>query len=292
MQSRVRPAGSTIAWALLSLLHTTAIANAEVVRSGFDVVPVTVGELGRSAPREPAYTPSTNLNGDVAYLVVEEDRERLEIRDAIGVVHPVIATGEPLAGSAVTRLVTMANSLDAYQQVLMWAALADGRAGLFRASPVPMVFAISPETGYRDQLITVQLTGRGFAPGMRIRVGGRDAGMITVISPSELTAILQAGTRAGRADVAVSRPYGTVQTLRDAFEFQDRPLSGCRGFWPDHRPPVVTASAVLSGWLAPIALIAVPSAWRRFSRRRWARRVHGDGPPGRRCARAARARTR
>jgi hypothetical protein len=198
--------------------------------------------------------------------------ERLDLREASGVIHALVGVGDPLAGSTITDLAIAANALDAYQQVLFWAALADGRAGLFRASPPPAPFSISPTVGYRDQPVTIQLIGRGFAPGVRVRVGSVDAGLITVVSPTELTGMLPAGAPLGTVDVAVSRPNGTTRTLRAAFEFRDRPPSGCRGFWPDHRPPDITAASVVSSWVVPFGVVAVPTVCRRFTRRWRARR--------------------
>ncbi|MEO6027495.1 MAG: IPT/TIG domain-containing protein [Candidatus Binatia bacterium] len=250
-----------------------ASALAEPVRSGFDVVTLSIGVRGASAPVEPVYAPATSPSGDTALLVQDGAGTRLDVREVSGITRTIVAVGDVLAGSAVMEIATAANALDNYQQVVFWAALADGRAGLFRASPPPAPFAISPKSGYRDQPITIHLMGRGFAPGVRVRVGTIDAGLVTIVSPTELTGMLPAGAPLGVADVAVSRLNGGSQTLRGAFEFQDRPPSGCRGFWPDHRPPATTASSVASSWLVPIGIAALPRGWRRLTRRKRTRSV-------------------
>lgn len=266
MPRRVRPAALLILIGILCQVRL-APALAEPARSDFDVVTLSIGVRDASAPVEPVYAPATSASGDTALLVRDGAGARLDVRQVIGFTHTIIAVGDVLAGSTVTELATAANALDAHQQVVFWAALADGRAGLFRASPPPTPFAISPTSGYRDQPITIHLMGRGFAPGVRVRVGTVDAGLVSIISPTELTAMLPAGAPPGVADVAVSRPNGGSQPLRGAFEFQDRPPSGCRGFWPDHRPPTITASSVASSWLVPIGIAALARGWRRLTRR-------------------------
>lgn len=260
-----------LAW-LVASAPPVGAARAETARADFEIVPLAVAARDANAPREPVYAASSNAAGELAYVSAGPSGPRLELRDGVGIVRAVIGAGDALAGSTVTDIVTTANALDASQQIVFWAALADGRAGLFRASPPPVPFAISPTVGYRDQPITVQIIGRGFAPGLEVQIGGTKAGLVTVESPTELTGVLPAGVPVGRFDVVVGRRGGAPHVLAKAFEVRERPASGCRGFWPDHRPPVITTAALASDWLVPFAIVAAPGAWRRLSRRRAPRR--------------------
>jgi hypothetical protein len=231
----------------------------------FDVTTIAIASGTRGSPREPANGVSADSLGNVVFVASENGADALFLRTAIGFTIRLLAAGEDLEGSTVARLVTMPNSLDAFRQVLFYAVLADGRAGLFLATPPPSASSISPAWGYRDRTTIVHLTGNGFTPGVRVRLGDVQVGFITVISQTELTGIVPAGAPAGDVDLTIGRAGGISRSLPKAFEFRDPPVSGCRGLFPDHQPPKVTASSLLSGWVpwAVVALYALARHRRR-----------------------------
>jgi hypothetical protein len=243
---------SATAWAILGGVVLLAAfggdARGELTPSGYEVVTITLASSARAAPAEPPAGPSANPAGDVAFVTSEGGKDTLFLRYAMGVTTAIVAAGDPLAGSTIARLVLMPTSLDLYRQILFYAVLADGRAGLFRASPPPAPFIVSPAWGYRDRPISFHLTGDGFTPGIEVRFGETLAGFVTVISRSELTGLLPAGAGAGFVDVTTARAGGAQRSLPAAFEFRDPPTSGCRGFWPDHRAPAVDVSSMSGDW--------------------------------------------
>ncbi len=241
---------SNVVAALAVVLAVTSVNGAPEPIT-FDIAPIAVAAADHGAPLRPPTAPATNDAGVVAYVAAQPDgATALLVHYPIGVLARVVGSGDPLAGSAVARLATMVGGLDPYGQVLFYAELADGRAGLFRASPPASPTDLTPTSGYRNQPLAFHLRGNGFAPGVQVRFGATPAGFIVVTSPTELTGIVRAGTPAGRVDVTVQRPQGAERSLPGAFEFLEPPVAGCRGLWPDHRPPV-TASGVVSGWLVP-----------------------------------------
>jgi hypothetical protein len=232
--------------ALLAAFGGTA--RGDVTPSGYDVVTIILAPSAAAAPAEPPAGPSMNPAGDVAFVASANGNDTLFLRYAMGITTPITTAGDPLAGGTIARLVLMPTSLDLYRQILFYAVLADGRAGLFRASPPPAPFIVSPAWGYRDRPISFHLTGDGFTPGIEVRFGETPAGFVTVISRSELTGLLPAGAGAGFVDVTTARPGGGQRSLPAAFEFREPPTSGCRGFWPDHRGPAVDLSSMSGDW--------------------------------------------
>jgi hypothetical protein len=242
----------------------------------FTITPLQLAAAGRGAPVRPHPGASTNVAGDVLFVAREERGDVLLLRQPLGIVHRIVAAGDPLGDSVVEHLVSMPNSIDDYRRILFYAELADGRAGLFRADPRPRPFQIVPESAYRDGPISFTLLGSGFTPDVEVRVGESRAGLVTVISTTQLTGVIPHASEMplGKVDVAVRRDGSEPVVLRSAFEFRQRPPIGCRGFWPDHRPPAVSASSLLWGWLAACGPAGVYVICRR---RRDARRARSAG---------------
>lgn len=72
----------------------------------------------------------------------------------------------------------------------------------------PTVSLVSPDAGATTGGTTVAVTGTGFVPGATVGVGSAAATGVTVLSGTELTAVVPAGT-AGSVDVTVTTPGGT-----------------------------------------------------------------------------------
>lgn len=235
----------------------------EVTPSGFEVTTIVLTQ-GDGAVAEPPAGPATNAQGDVLYAVTENGRDALYLRFTNGMRVRLLAAGDALAGSRVARVVSTPSGLDTYRQVLVYAVLEDGRAGLFRLSPPPSPFAVVPKWGNRSAPISFQLSGDGFVPGVEVFFGDTKAGFVTVISRTELTGVIPAGAPAGSVDVGVARPGMPRRTIKAAFEFRDAPTAGCQDLWPDHRPPQRTSML-----LTPFAVAGVLVARGRRRKRRW-----------------------
>lgn len=256
--------GRVVLAVLVSCVLPTICRADDLAPSGYTLTAITTSSPERGAPPEPSPGPSMNANGDVAFVISEHGKDTLFLRYAMGVTIPVVAAGDALAGSTVARLVLMPTSLDAYRQILFWAALADGRTGLFRATPAATPYFVSPTFAYRDRPTTFRLTGDGFVPGMQVRFGSVQAGFLTIVSRTEVAGVIPEGAPVGPAELTVVTPGGATRTLPRPFEFRDPPESGCRGWWSDHRPPVARAPGLPSDLLVVCGAVA----WLHGSRRR------------------------
>lgn len=246
---------------VLVMCRTSA---AEPARAGFEVTALAVAPTVAEGPSEPAAGLSVNAAGDAAFTSRHAGKEILSLRyDGVGMTVPVLIAGDPLMGGKLAHMVVMPTSLDAYRQIHFYAVLEDGRAGFFRARPIPKATFIDPTWGYRDRPTTFRLVGDGFTPGIQVRFGEAFAGLVSVISPTELTGTVPARNEAGLVTVTVQRPGGEPQKLGAPFELRDPPVSGCRGLWPDHRPPVATASVLSGDWMLFWVMIGALGARRR-----------------------------
>lgn len=256
-------------WLLTALAPSTAATEPLTTpRLAFDIVPLVLSSDDRGAPAVPPAAPSSNAAGDLAFVALERGRETLFLRgNGYGITGSLLAVGDALAGSTVARLATMAHSLDAYQDVLFFAVLADGREGLFRASPQPRALSVSPRWGYRDEPLALRVRGLGFGPDVDLFVGGVQASVM-VVSRTELIGTVTTTAPVGMIDVVVSKRGAQRQVLAGGLELRERPASGCRGLWPDHHPPDVTASSLASAWMPWAVVVAYALGRRRLRRRR------------------------
>lgn len=260
----------SILLALAATLAAGIAAAAAEPRANFEVLPIVIAP-NEAALAAPPPGVSTNANGDVLFTFADMGVESVYLRVDAGFRLRLLGRGDPLAGSEVTRVVASASSLDAFRRVVLWVALADGRAGLFRLSPPPSAFAVNPRHGDRSEPIAFHIMGDGFTPGLEVHFGEAKAGFVTVLSRTELTGLVPAGQPAGTVDVTIARPGGGKATLPKAFEFRDRPTSGCQDLFPDHRPPADRTSSAATPWLGVAAALAL--CGRRAGRR------HPSGRP-------------
>lgn len=245
---------TSVAAGLLLLLLAAPVA-AEVTPSGFEIVIVALMPNGDGAIAEPSSGPSANPQGDVLYAATDAGRDAVYLRYANGMRLRLLGAGDPLAGSKVSHVVTMPNSLDGFRQSLVYTALEDGRVGLVRLVPPASAFAVNPKSGDRSEPISFHIMGDGFSPGVEVAFGDTKAGFVTVLSRTELAGVIPAGAPAGVVDVSVSRPGAGKHVLKGAFEFRDAPASGCQGVFPDHRPPQTSMS--LGPWVAAAGLVGL-----------------------------------
>lgn len=252
--------GITLLWFTLAL----PVRAVESTPSGFEVTTIVLTPQGDTSLAEPARGASMNLVGDVLFSLSEGGKDVLYLRFVGGNRIRVLGAGDGLAGSRVARLVSSPTSLDAYRQILLYAVLEDGRAGLFRLEPVPAPFSVTPKEGSRREPISFHLLGDAFTPGVEVFFGDTKAGFVTVLSRTELTGVLAPGSAAGVVDVSVGRPGLSRRSLKGAFEFRDAPMAGCQGLWPDHRPPVRSARMLLP-WMVGVVAVAERVRRRRKS---------------------------
>jgi hypothetical protein len=91
--------------------------------------------------------PSLNNQGDVAFLAQRPDGGSHLVAVVAGQAIPVIATGDSLFGSTVTRLAFFRQGLNDADQVAFWADLADGHNYIVRADYAPDPGAAAPRLG-------------------------------------------------------------------------------------------------------------------------------------------------
>lgn len=264
--------------ALVTILFASA-ARAEPPPA-FEIAPLVIAPADASLP-EPQPGVSTNAAGDVLFTLSEKGGDAVYLRFERGFRFRLLGVGDPLGGSRVKRVVSSATSLDAFRRVLLWVALEDGRTGLYRLSPPPSAFSVSPKEGNRGEPIAFHIQGDGFTPGIEVSFGATVAGFVTVISRTEITGLVPAGQPAGVVDVTVSRPGGGRSVLKQAFEFRDPPTAGCQNLFPDHRPPAERTSSVPGApWIGIVAAIAV-QPFRARRRRRLRERGREHAPTSR-----------
>ena len=77
---------------------------------------------------------------------------------------------------------------------------------------------ISPDFGLAGETTAVAITGRGFAPGVTVLIGGRALAGVTVVSSQVLTGTVPADLNPGHYSVIATNPDALSATLPDAFE--------------------------------------------------------------------------
>jgi hypothetical protein len=83
------------------------------------------------------------------------------------------------------------------------------------AFATPTISTVFPATGPAAGGTAITITGKNYAPGATVTVGGTAATSIVVVNPAKITAVTPAKT-AGAHDVAVTTTGGTA-TADDAF---------------------------------------------------------------------------
>ena len=86
----------------------------------------------------------------------------------------------------------------------------------------PTVLSVSPTRGRAQGGTRVTISGRDFAPGARVAVGGVPAFAPTVVDPSTIVVVTNSG-QVGAADVTVENPDTQSATLPNAFTFDAAP---------------------------------------------------------------------
>ena len=120
----------------------------------------------------------------------------------------VIGFGDPLDGSTFQTGFLWEESLNNQGQIAFWAHLADGRQGVYRANPVPVLTSLSPSSAtVRGAGFTLTVTGSHFVNGSQIRWNGA-ARATTFVSSGQLQAVIPAGDigATGTASVTVVNP--------------------------------------------------------------------------------------
>jgi len=111
---------------------------------------------------------------------------------------------------------------------------------------------VTPSFGPAGSKSPISITGRGFAPGARVRLDGRDLENIEVTSTSLIAAVVPGDMSAGTYTLIVANPDGGLAQLANAFEVravEGQKESGCM------------ASPGLG--LSLVGLFVLPLWWRR-----------------------------
>ncbi|WP_280352582.1 IPT/TIG domain-containing protein [Nocardia abscessus] len=87
-----------------------------------------------------------------------------------------------------------------------------GNGVLYRFVPAPALASVEPGSGPETGGDTVVLTGTEFTGATRVDFGGTAAVSFTVLSSTEISAVVPAGT--GAVDVTISTPGGTSNSVR------------------------------------------------------------------------------
>ncbi|MFD6023921.1 IPT/TIG domain-containing protein [Streptomyces griseoluteus] len=90
------------------------------------------------------------------------------------------------------------------------------------AAAVPVVTAVTPDSGPTSGGTSVVITGTGFTGASAVRFGGVPATSFTVNSATQITAVTPAGAP-GAAAVTVTTPAGTSAASPDAYFFYAAP---------------------------------------------------------------------
>lgn len=96
-------------------------------------------------------------------------------------------------------------------------------AGICMTPSGVVVLEVSPSFGYNDEETPVTVAGKGFKPGLALRLGGTLLGAIQVVGEGLATAVVPAGMVPGWYTLFASNPDGTSGFLEDAFEVRERP---------------------------------------------------------------------
>lgn len=81
----------------------------------------------------------------------------------------------------------------------------------------PSVNAMSPDETMVGTTPALSFTGRGFRPGLSVRIGGKAATGVRIVAPYSVTAVAPK-LEAGKADVELINADGTRELLADAFD--------------------------------------------------------------------------
>ncbi|MDK2856404.1 MAG: hypothetical protein PWQ41_526 [Bacillota bacterium] len=119
------------------------------------------------------------------------------------------------------------------------------QAFTYEDKPGPTITKIDPTSGPSGGGTKVTITGSGFDPGVRVEFGGVEAGEVTRVSDSELTAVTPEHDL-GTVAVTVTNPDGSTFTLPDAFTFTGppKPPTGLRA-------RALSANTIELTWTAP-----------------------------------------
>ena len=77
---------------------------------------------------------------------------------------------------------------------------------------------IEPSSATVDGGTTITITGTGFQSGATVEIGGKNATDVEVVSATEITAKIPAGSE-GTADIVITNPDGKVATLEEGFTY-------------------------------------------------------------------------
>jgi hypothetical protein len=120
----------------------------------------------------------------------------------------VIGNGDPLDGSIITDAFLWEEAINNHGQIAFWALLADGRRGVYRANPMPILTSLSP-TGAPagGPAFTLTVNGNHFVSGSQVRWNGA-ARTTTFVNEGQLQAAIPASDLAvaGTASVTVVNP--------------------------------------------------------------------------------------
>lgn len=94
-------------------------------------------------------------------------------------------------------------------------------AAAFSYDPGPVVEGLEPSEGPRAGGTAVAISGRWFAPGARVTLGGEPVNHLEVTSSERITFVTPRGR--GAAELRVVNPDGQAATSSDAFTFVDAP---------------------------------------------------------------------
>lgn len=154
------------------------------------------------------------------------------------------ATFITVVNSTTITAVTPAHVAGAVNVVVTTPAGTGTGTNLFTyVQPVPTVTGITPSSGPVAGGTAITITGTNFTGATSVTIGGNPPTSVTVVSPTEITAVTPAGT-AGPVNVAVTTPAGTgVGT--NIFTYVAAPGSG----------PTVTSISPSSG--APGTVVTI-----------------------------------
>ena len=200
----------------------------------------------------PTFTPSAQLTISQCTGVQQGDRLYWLNASTWQAVAPASGTSYTFANSCLSVTLDNATSSPLISQLngTVFAVANPPAAATGSPLAAPTVTAVSPSTGPQAGGTPVTITGTNLAGATQIAFGGQDAGGVTVVSDTTITAIAPAGS--GTVDVTVTTPVGTSQTsAADRFtyaatapEFSDVPST----YWAYAQINALVARGIVSGF--------------------------------------------
>lgn len=178
------------------------------------------GSLGAAIPYPTGTDPDTvavgdfNGDGDLDVVTGQGSSNQMSVLPGDGTGVLGVPVNFPVSGNVFAVAAPDLN-LDGFPDLA--GSLAGGLLTVLLNTAAPQLTSVTPATGPTAGGTTIVLTGKGFAPGTAVQVGGQPATGV-VVTGTSITAVTPPGHR-GPVDVSVLRPDGKQAALAAGFRY-------------------------------------------------------------------------